>query len=316
VRVTLGSVEATTALRAWIELSLQRELTRDSRYRNLRRAIHQALALDPQLYALALRSRTYKHNRVLGNDAYELAWRHEKILKRVQRENPHLLRLVAIALKSGKLRGRGDPVAKLKRALKMYGITEKGWRIITHNSERIFDSAIRMSENGAFAAIVHYTRFLERLHLPSVPPARFVESLFRLFCYDERDTLDFYGSWCTLPLCIVRCGFLEALKQSTRREQLKFLEEEFLLVANWYHKVQPKLDDNQKRAGWPWLWKQQQRWREQQRFAAHAQGARWDSAITECRVDGFLVQAVNDAAALFREGQEMRHCAADRLDLC
>ncbi|MFC1695224.1 PcfJ domain-containing protein [Pseudomonadota bacterium] len=102
---------------------------------------------------------------------------------------------------------------------------------------------------------------------------------------------------------------LSQLTHPLHRKQ--FIEQEWVRVLVWMRDQQPQLDKNQWRAGWSAIAKQYALWRNKTPGSGE-----WSSSISRTKIGSWLVEPVDSAYKLTREGIRMKHCVASYADRC
>jgi hypothetical protein len=97
-----------------------------------------------------------------------------------------------------------------------------------------------------------------------------------------------------------------------------FWSAECHLVADWLRNEEVVFDNNQLKAPWSWLMKQQADWHErvQRQKREKIEQQYWDCILEEFTYKGWTVTPLVNALALFDEGKEMHHCVASYASVC
>ena len=292
----------------WLVTVIYQQLLIDRRFIRLRETLFKAFGLDMTLVTIALRARMTTNNGLLVSWLYQLVWQHESVYRQVNRENPQLLPVLTLAIKSGKLEFEADPVKELKRAFLADGVSEAGWKYLCRYSSRIFKPIWNSSYHSDWNTVVDYLIFLEKAYFPAPPSPLVFEILMTCSIYT-----DMY--WKTLPGQFVSLLLNEADEYRGKKD-LTRLKDEAAQVLLWADKEGWGLNKQQYRAGWGALYRRVDKWFFEWCQVQSADDKPWEPVIESFVCGGFLVEPLTSEQELIEEGIKMRNCVADFADSC
>jgi hypothetical protein len=261
-------------------------------WNRLRRSLLRFLAPDPLAMSLARRifdddSRTIENFNWVGRHARELA------LTAV--EHPRLLPFLRLASSR-----EGSPVANFDRIVADAGMTPSARRKL---EEWGFDALSQAGEHVLFNDYLHMlawiANLLDRLKYSGEADAR--------FCY-----LAWSAAYGEGPDWYMR-ALLKEVSHPVDEAPDVDPPPDFMLTAQWIRSSPPEPDENQKRAGWPWI---VARAREYQTVLDAMDQQPWPIPIDNLCVDECDVVAIRDIGALREEGDEMCNCLSTMADPC
>jgi hypothetical protein len=94
-------------------------------------------------------------------------------------------------------------------------------------------------------------------------------------------------------------------------QKRSFAEEDWIIMLAWFRDVNPEIDRNQWRSGWPAIWKCYRKWE----LLNHDQH-RWSSSVGEFVENGLLVRPLTSSYEVALEGIRMRHCVSSYAERC
>jgi hypothetical protein len=253
----------------WIICSAYRFLLRDPRFRHLRRVrLPRALALDPEMVALALAIRRRPAYAGLDSREFSWAWRHQGILREAARDNPRLLPLVALAFSEDRIPLLEDPVRSLREFLLQSGLMPATWRYLLRTGVRWLRPLWSVApRNLRTDATVEVLRAFARAGHP--PPPERVLSRWLDGWRDRRAE----GEWIGLPPAVL-AGCCAGLRDPRWRHDDELMGD-LTLVRDWARVVEPALDKRQRRAGWPWLRREALAWERREGLAEAGGPGQW-----------------------------------------
>ena len=295
---------------AWCGLHLRARLRALFPTKRIRCQIREAMAVEPELLALARSARFRGRFHAIDQKWLTFAWQHQVTLSRIRRQTPTLLRAVAQHLYQYPVNPTEDPTRACVKTLITNGLSKRSYRLLVQHSDRPFREVIRRFAVGyALDALLLGLKLIETGH--DVTLAR---PLF------YRVTLDQFGTSMTPAkirnrLAVVPARvFVEActrLAQANDDEALGRIAWEYRTIVDWWVEHE---QTGHAQAGW-------ERWLA---LACEAEDLRrvslerdtWPCAVEELRTPDAEVLALANPRALFEEGRTLRHCVYAYADNC
>jgi hypothetical protein len=304
----LGGEQA-EALGEWIHGRLAAALRRLD-LRGLERAFVRALALDRTVLRLGCLSALVRRQGALSARDYSLIWQNRAAFRKLARETPNLLPYFRLGLEQKKWPGPGEqPAQALARWVQSGRLSPRAWRLLANSRRWAFEPLLARQERRHWAALMNWLRLHAMLDCQRPLPARLQLAILREHVAGETDTVDLSDlEWRKLPLPV--------LQLAARAFARHFDADQFHRVANWAFHTNPQLDSNQMKAGWAALVVRAEQWEQAQAQRLRLEPTRWDSALPAHRVGEIEVVPLQDAYALWVEGQQLRHCAGSKVLAC
>lgn len=317
------SANETDDLAWWMAEAAYRLLLRNPVFRDFRcRTLPGLFRFPPDIYGIALASRSVPEGPLLSSRTLNAVWRHDSAFRQVARENPQLLPLL-LAFVEQLPDGTGllvpDPVLDLKNALRDAGLSEAAWRYVVRHGARLFRLPWEIGSGSGqrrFEAAVRYLDALETAGLPPPPPP----SVARAFLHgynEHRGNEAIIGPHFEFRVdpAVLRAGLLEADRRRLDGKVEGF-DEEFMGVCWWSEGLDYLLDDNQVKAGWKWLARQWQEAESVDALLRDDAGLHWRTRLGAFEMGRVKIVPIESSAALIRESQAMRNCLRNYLDKC
>jgi hypothetical protein len=310
-----ATAEEAGAYAAWAFDRFARQLPRCTDLRLLRRRIASALSVEPHVVRLAGQvSRTERAPNLVMLDAYNSVVREIAAVRLLQAEQPSLMPIFAVLSGFDDFPRVGGPAARLKRFMKLRGLSEMTWRLLVHADRRLLRPLTKFYAGEVrFAALEHLT-LLDRLQLPRQPPAWFIDRLigswgdpgnrWASYVDDVGPALEMWRHVGRLA-----CRMLTATT---------VVVDDFDLICRWICQAGSnlELDKRQKRGGWSWLVKGARAWDERRRLELTADLKRWSVPFDARRIGEYEFAALADELELWDEARAMRNCVDRFGDRC
>ncbi len=200
---------------------------------------------------------------------------------------------------------KGADVGHLHQWCMTEGLSVPAWRLLAKFGERAYQAVLDEypSREGRFMQCLSFVEWQARAGLVYPLPAALGQQLVMAGRHaglvppvDPRVIRAVARHWVTLR-CVSR--------------QVQFASEEWAQVLLWMRDKRPGLDSNQWRSGWAAIWREYGKWT----AISSAQG-QWEPVLESFADGPYTIAPLANAADVVREGWEMRHCAADYVDLC
>jgi hypothetical protein len=306
-------------LNNWVKNIAYRLLLLEPRFQKLRRkTLPAAFGLPPDILDIALACRTPPKGPLLSSDLVNLVWSNQDRFRRVAKECPHLLPLLAsYILDTGVLPADQDPIATLKAAFRRAGYSEAAWRYVARHGAHLFKLPWRITTGQpVFEVALRYLRLLENTGFPPPPPPIVVKLLMNAHCQHEwggaRIPEDFAA---TIDPVALRVGFNVADKLRKQPKLLEFANE-FLGVCRWSQSLDKKLDRNQMRADWSWFVRH---WRDAEAVqiaVAKVASISFTTRLAGMELGRWQVVPLTTTAALIQESFAMHNSVRRYQDRC
>ncbi len=201
----------------WLADTVYRLLKADPRFRWIRSAgLPQALNLDPDLVAIALRARACTRELHLASDLYSTVWQYESEFRQVADENPRLLPLLTVCAQKCGLDPYHDPIAQIRDMFAAAGLSKAAWRHVNQYGARIFKLPWAMSAHQSLADVaIEFLRVLDEAGLPPPPPPAVLNAWLRIYVARGTDRVNFRRGWCGVPRDVIAI----ALRQADRERR-------------------------------------------------------------------------------------------------
>lgn len=306
----LNDLCAAIVERAWISLRMRARLTRRFPTKRLRGQLREAMAIDPDLLALARAARFRCSQHGITQQWLTFVWQNQDTLTRIRRQTPTLLRPVAQHMFQYPTYPGQDPTRDCVKTLITNGMSKRSYRLLASHADRPFREVLRRFSIGyALDALVLALNFAETGHDAIRPRPLFY-----------RVTLDQFGGSMTPSIIRNRLAvvpgkvFTEA-RQRIARAVDDFEAHEIALayraIVDWFVANEP---EGHEHAGWN-RWLTQAREAEDRRRAT-LEPATWPCALEELRTPEADVLALVTPLALFEEGRALRHCVYAYVSKC
>jgi hypothetical protein len=261
-------------------------------WNGLRRSVLRFLAPDPLVLSLAHRIFDGDNKSI---DRFNWVARHVRELSLVGIERPKLLPFLRFASATN-----GSPIANFDRIMAEWGMTPSARRKLEQWRFTAFEVAL---ENVVFDDCEHMLAWIANM-------------LDRLKVVGEADPEFCYLAWSVEhvnpPDWYLR-ALLMGVDSAGCEDYVGDRYPEFLLTAQWIGSAPPEPDENQKRAGWPWIVARAREYDMQPHATARQP---WRLQFDDLKVDEFDVVAIRDFDALREEGDAMRNCLARMVNVC
>lgn len=246
-------------------------------------------------------------------------------LCRVQMDAPQLVWLAWYLEDRSELNAELEPVAKLRDWFRQHGVGPKGWRMFLE-ADRFYWGTLQMY--GYFLkqvfldVIVDWVRRHERLGLPRLSPLdlgmKIVSALEDSGQGHRRSDVVANMSDSFFSLLARHALQLEAQNDSVEQ----WIGENWTDIEQWLlDHPDVELDNNQIKAGWPWLKRRIDEWAWAVEQGKVKSRLRWEFSIDTYQRDQLEAVALHTNKALWEEGRRMCHCVgqlghlADRGDI-
>lgn len=296
--------------RAWMGLQMRKTLARRFPTKRLRRQIREAMAVDPDLLALARAARFRSSHHAITQQWLSFVWQHRDTLARIRRQTPKLLRPVAQHMFQYPTDPGEDPTRACVKTLITNGMSKRSFRLLGRHGDRPFREVLRrFSARYALDALVLALRLAETGHDAELPRPLFY-----------RVTFDEFGR--SMTPCAIRNRlavspgrvFTEArtrLALATNDLEAHEIALAYRGIVNWFVTCEP---EGHEQASWDrWLVFSRE---EEDRRRATLEPAIWPCAVEELRTPEAEVLALATPLALFEEGRTLRHCAYSYVAMC
>lgn len=280
--------------------------------RALAKQVRVAMALDDHpAWMTALRSRNCREISVLQARHFNLVWKHLEAFQLVERENPQLLPVLMLAIRTSNLELSGDPVAALKAHMLNLGLTQAGWRLLATMGYRGVAPALkRFGNESVLSIVVEYTRSLAQAGVRAEPSRYFMRVWLQSIEPGRQIQRDWHGH----PVHVLRTAFRALAGCRTQREVEAFTLA-FLQVDQWVL-TKPEFDANQKKMPWSGLVERARTWEQLRIIEIQCAELEWTSLIPTFSQGEYTATPITTGVELFRESRRMRHCVFDYLDDC
>lgn len=280
----------------------------------LRHKVRDALKIDPEVLNLARRARTVrklKHQPNLTIDHFNNVIKHIEGFRQLDKEAPNLLWLYTIALEE-KVIPKGELIQALKKMLVYYsGIRERGWRLICKSNIRDFEPALE-TNSEQWGYLVEYIKLHNLLDRNQAIPRKALH-LFNEphWIVDIKNRIFYRG-------VEVKPALLNSyINETINTENLEeFAQNEAIPVFTWLSDVEPQLDKNQLKKGWPWLLKEATTWIDKNATEAHLSTIQWECKLGALTLGQYQFVPLTNAWQVREEAIRNRHCADQFIDKC
>jgi hypothetical protein len=282
----------------------------------MRKRIQHSLALDPAINVLAQQTISpLSAPDCVTVAQYNHVWRRFAVLKDVRRESPQLIGIYEALCSHADFPEQGEPVQRLKRFLKIKGMTQRGWNMVlslkASDLAPIYDSYVGPLQS----ALLDYVLLLDTLGFHNQQPQWLVSAI------------------------LSRCGGVPNGNGGLRRE---FLEQGFLscarhvvrlyfegkeapsenqlhdlnLVIEWLSIVCKPFTRTQKQGGWSWLLQRAKQWDACEVMLANTKYENWPIPFRTCQIGALQLRAISNTQGLWAEGEDMSHCVGSYSARC
>ncbi|WP_417473297.1 PcfJ domain-containing protein [Luteimonas mephitis] len=295
---------------AWCGLKLRKRLITRHPTKHMRRLIREALAVEPDLLALARASRFRSRYQAIDQKWLSFVWQHRGILERIRTQTPTLLKTVAQHMFRHGIVAGCDPTRECMKWLASNGIGKRSYRLLVRESDRPFREVLRrFTANQSLEALALALWLTESGHDATLPPPSFY-----------RVTMDEFesaatASWIRKHLAVVpKRVFNEArmrMAHALADPALHGVALEYRSIVDWWVKYEPH---EHAQASWErWL---ELAWDADTRQRVAMEPSTWPCALEELRTPDAEVLALGTPLAVFEEGRALRHCAYSYVRRC
>jgi hypothetical protein len=271
----------------WTRRTLVRTFRRYVDWNRLRRGVLAYLRLEP--LDLALTRRIFDSGQV-PIDRFDWVHRHSRELARVAIEHPRLLPFLRIVSRIAP----GTPIGNFESLLHDAGITPPARAKLEKWGWEIFDAASESALfSGAESLVADFANLLDRLQLEEPPP-----SIFAALALDIRGRP--HPDWFLRAL-------LEELDRLEHFDLPDLAPHAWGDAIDWLESDPPDPDENQRRAGWPWI-EAQAEWHATTRDLRAVEP--WPLPCAQFESGPWRVVPIRNRAELAEEADAMRNCLA------
>jgi len=303
-------VDASNFLATVVE-SFVKAINRSVYTKRLRYRVSEALALDPEVLDYTRRSRLVRHTYSVTDIQYNYVIDHLETYRQVNRDNPNLLWLVALAIREKIRLTKREPLKNIREAFQKEGVGPRGWRLLANHHQRDFVAAIEDTSRPWY----YLTEYLQ-LHNTldrNQPVPRKVAHLFAEPGWNLTPGTGVIYRGVSLPPSVLNTIVEEA---STRQDIDSFLQTELGTVLSWLRDSGITLDANQSRQGWTWLFERAHAWFLEQAAKNQLTEVSWPCGLGEVEIKGYRFVPLNNAWAVRQEALRYRHCADNYIQHC
>lgn len=306
-----------------VTLAIRRATLRALCWKKLRHAVRAALAIDPDILDLARRTRLNVHHREVTDRHFNFVVAHVNALRQIRNDNPNLLWLYKLAHEERAdiaWKGREAVQALRESILQSFNLPPSAWRHLAHGRRRDFRVVLdwlgpNVNPKGRWLELRDWLRLLVALERDTPVPL----PVQRLFLHDHYRVVDpehviLRGA--RLSIRTLRCLIDAAERQMRAGTLAAFAAMELTDVLAWCVSANVKMDEQQQRAGWPWLVRQAADWKHERRLQEESATLRWESLIGAHASGALRVEPVTDVWRLHRESLLNRNCAVNYLKDC
>lgn len=282
----------------------------------MRKRIQHSLALDPAINVLAQQTISpLSAPECVTVAQYNHVWRRYAVLKDVLRESPQLIGIYEAMCTHADFPEDGEPVQRLKRFLKVKGLTQRGWNMVLSLTASDLAPLYEIYAGVLQSALLDYLLLLDALGFHGQRPKWLVSAI------------------------LSGCGGIPNANAGLRRE---FAEQNYLayashvvrlhvegkeapsecqlqeltLVMEWLSSIRKPLTRTQKQGGWSWLLRKAKDWDACEVMLANAQYERWPIPFRTLQVGALHLRAISNAHDLWAEGKAMSHCVGSYSARC
>ena len=294
---------------------IRRSALRSVYWKRLRYAVRDALSIDPDVLALAHKTRVNTHARELVNVHFNQVIEHTDALRQIERDNSNLLWVYGLALDQNvtiHCKNLETVEAIKQKVVTGWNLTPVAWRYLANGHRKNFRVVLdflgpNASPAGRWTELGDWLRLLSLVDRQTAIPLP-VQRLFLHDAYrvDGDEHVIFRGV--RLPIHTLRCLVSEAeqrLQQGTLRA---FAENELVDVLSWIGDNKIVLDSNQQKAGWKYLVRKSSDWKFDQQVKSQSQSLNWTSLISTHSAGSLECRAIDDIWKLHREALGRRNC--------
>lgn len=282
----------------------------------MRKRIQHILALDPAIHDLA--QQTISPLGMPGSVTvaqYNSVWRRFAVLKDVRRESPQLVWLYWALCTHSDFPQDGEPVQRLKKFLKVQGLTQRGWNMVLSLVASDLAPLYEAYDGDLQLAVLDYVLLLDAMGFHRGQPSWLVSAILRANGrlpnrngglrreFAEKGYLAHASH-------VVRLYFEGQDTPSENHEQ------ELKLVLDWLVSLNHQLTRTQKQAGWCWLLRKAKEWDESAVLQAQAQYQHWPIPFRTQQAGPLELRAISTSHGLWLEGKSMRHCVGSYSARC
>lgn len=287
---------------AWQRAGLSSQI--DTRFptRRMRALLGQALALDPEVLALA-RQCCGVYQPPITNRFLTFVWRNRDTLARIQRQTPNLLPVVA---KYMSLFGvsAADPTQATKAWLQVRGVSRAACLLLDVHGLRPFQNIVeRFGHDDGMDALVLALKLTQTGHgaVLYTPAAACIV----LDAWNTASAATIQRAIAALPPRMLR-QFMQRAEAARDAGEAQAVTQDIRNVLDWWQQLGDTPPDGLANAGWRrWLLLAEEA---KQRSRLALANITWASPLSEFEHATGKAVALTNALALFDEGKRMQHC--------
>ncbi|MCS7100654.1 MAG: PcfJ domain-containing protein [Burkholderiaceae bacterium] len=313
LRERLGNDRRVRPFADWVFVRFRARLRRDADLAGMHRRIAEALALDPQLLAIARRILFASGPAAtLPVSAYNEVVAHRADYEKLAREAPALLPLFARL--RAQLPARGEPAQRLRAYLRDLGLSEATWRLLHHGGTRLLKLLDEFYKHGSPWSVLDLLWIVELLSPAGRPPFWFVRTVLHQFGNHRQRRLRYRPAVEPLQTPLRR---LAQLAQRADARQCAAMQAHLHEVLGWLVEDEAAArHPHLRRAPWRWFERRALQWCERALFLAQQKADRWPVPFDRLDIGNHTVVALHTPGALWDEGLRMRHCARTFVEDC
>lgn len=297
----------------WVFSVLRRRLHRSHDLRAMRRAVVQAVRLDPLAIEVARRYQQVTGARFVTDAAYNRVVDDLESHRKIQADGPELAVLFEVLKSQRGFPAEGEPLERLRSFLLARGVTPRGWRMIVRSRGSRLLPPAGCRRWAAAGAVLDVLRLLDAMQWREAPPRSLLRELLALRVAPRDGTPCFVDTLRHLFPALRHIVHLYEAADSSARAAMS---RELVGVIDWLD-----LDERGReravrgRPSWKTLVVRARAW-EEERLAAHRAPEIWPPPPEGFEVEGHVLVWVQSARELLDEGRAMRHCVFDYVDEC
>jgi len=279
-------------------------LTSDGRFQAVANSLLHELGLDMGIWRLACEASIWWQGPTA--EEYQLVWQHLPAFRQVHAENPGLLQLLPIYLTCHDDRFEADPVRDLKNWFRAHGLSEAGWRYLSHVDVDHFGPLLRrLPPEGRLLGLLRFLKIVEEME--------FDTNLFQVVMEDWIDALaegaqflSLQENWRGIHPTVLRVAF------GASRDMGAWCGEErareLPAVLRWAKEEGVVLSKQQIRAGWAPLAKLWRQERPEEAEGVVSFRFEWTPPTDRLELGEFVAVPLRSVAELRAEGEAMGNC--------
>lgn len=304
---------------SWAKTCVEAALRCHVDWRELRRQLSTALALDPAVLLLARRALRPAPRTPLSHRDYNDCLRYRHHLERVAQVAPALLPALGWLIQERHLSVEARPLSVLKRKLREQEATPADWlRLLVDPARpvwRLYRAGRLSTGNGPLIALAWWARIHRGLAAHESLPLRLFELILQTGAEPINDRVAEL-MWWEMPPVVLSAGLARARRAIAEDRFDDFVTQEWMPVLTGYAYDEPYRLSRRLRS-WP---KVVQRALECEQLALarlRSSGeAPWPVPAEAVAGDAFEARFLRSVADLAEEGIAMRHCGPTLADEC